>query len=486
MDDFTSDAPLQPKKDKVRIKIRREEREYFPKLFDSAKTKGTNKVSGDGAVLFFRKSRLSPEMLGKIWSLAAQTNNAFMDRDEFYVALRLVALAQARREVSLNAVVQNADSPLPYFDGIPMPKVAPPANPSPSMMGSEDMMNPGMMNAAMMNAAMMGTGMMNPGMMNPGMMSPGMMNAAMGNIGMMNAGIATGLGTDMSSVMNAGMSSGMMGGMGMVEKKASPYAITQQEADKYSRIYDALDKGRVGSITADQMTLLLKKTRLPDEVLGQVWELADVDENGNFDKLNVIIVLHLLIKHKAGIAIPQSVPPDLKSAIEGFLQGKPILPPVAQSPMPTPVPLSVPAIMPAMPVPSNPNDPFAEIENPQPFAGMPGMYSFPGMAAGLQTGGGGEGTSEGLKSALRELQTLNPEKERLKSSIAMYRETLAKEEEILNNQIAAFRDVAAEYNEMLKKVSGGRETGNYGATNGASKGGANWGSGNDGPAFDFS
>eukprot|EP00826_Nyctotherus_ovalis_P064093 TRINITY_DN9397_c0_g1_i8.p1 TRINITY_DN9397_c0_g1~~TRINITY_DN9397_c0_g1_i8.p1 ORF type:complete len:159 (+),score=54.22 TRINITY_DN9397_c0_g1_i8:99-575(+) len=152
---------------------------------------------------------------------------------------------------------------------------------------------------------------------------------------------------------------------------------------------------------------------------------------------------------------------------------------------PTPVPLSVPAIMPATSVPSNPNDPFAEIENPQAFAGMPAMYNFPSMATGLQTSGGSEGMSEGVKSALRELQTLNPEKERLKSSIAMYRETLAKEEEILNSQMAAFRDVAAEYNEMLKKVSGGRETG-YGAANGANKGGASWSSGNDGLAFDFS
>lgn len=461
MNDFPNDAPLQQKKDKVRIKLRREEREYFPKLFDTAKTKGTNKVSGDGAVVFFRKSRLSPEMLGKIWSLGAQTNNAYMDRDEFYVALRLIALAQSNREVSLKAILRNDDSPLPYFDGIPMPKIAPPTNPSTSMMRSEEMMNSEMMNAAMMNAAMMNSAMMNQGMMNPGMMNQNMM----GNMGVMN--------NPSLGMMNTGM---MSGGMPTVtETKKSPYAITQEDAEKYSRIYDALDKGRTGSITADQMTLLLKKTRLPDEVLGQVWELADVNDSGNFNKSNVIIILHLLVLHKEHIPIPQTIPLDLKAAVEGFLQGRPIQPSItvpAPSPMPIPSPLPmVPAIMPAA---SDPSDPFAEIENGQAL----GMYNFPGTGfpsqATMPTGGSmmqpeNSMVSDALKSALQELQTLNPEKERLRNSIAMYRDMLAKEEETLNAQMAAFRDVAAEYNDMLKKVSGGgARQEQYAPTNGSS------------------
>ena len=422
MDDFASDVPLQPKKDKVRIKIRKEEREYYPKLFDLAKTKGTNKVSGDEAVRFFRKSRLSPDMLNKIWSLAAQTNSSYMDRDEFYVAIRLVALAQSKREVSLNSIIRNIDCSLPYFDGIPIPKIGPPTNSSPVMVNSEEMMN----------AAMMAGGMGSMAMMN------------MINAGMMNTGVATG----MPSVM---------------EKKTSPYSITQKEAEKFSRIFDAVDKGRLGSITADQMTLLLKNTKLPDEVLGQVWELANTDTDGNFGKLDVMIILHLLVKHRAGTPIPQSIPSDLRSAVQGFLQGKPIMP---SAPAPSP-PAVVPIVPAIMATASDPSDPFAMIESGQAFS-MHNMPIPPMSVSGMNAEN--YMISESLKSALQELQILNPEKERLKSSIAMYREMLIKEEETLNAQMAAFRDVAAEYNEMLKKVSGssnaGQLTGHYGASNG--------------------
>lgn len=471
MNDFPNDAPLQQKKDKIRIKIRREEREYFSKLFDIAKTKGTNKVSGDEAVVFFRKSRLSPEILGKIWVLGAQTNQAFMDRDDFYVTLRLVALAQSNREVSLKAILRNDDSPLPYFDGIPMPKITPPANPSTSMMGSEEMMNPGMMNAAMMNAAMMNSAMMSQGMMNPNMMgSMGVMSNP--NLGMMNTGMTTG-------IMSGDMPS-------ITEVKKSPYTITQEEAEKYSRIYDALDKERTGSITAHQMTLLLKKTKLPDEVLGQAWELADVDDNGNFNKSNVIIIIHILVLHKRHIPIPQTIPLDLKAVVDGFLQGRPISVTVpVPSPTPTPPLSMVPAIMPTA---SDPTDPFAVIENGQAFGGM---YNFPGAGfppqTTIPTGGSmmqpeNSMMSDALKLALQELQTLNPEKERLRNSITMYRVMLAKEEEILNAQMTAFRDVAAEYNDMLKKVSGGVREEQYVPTNGTS----NWNVGANPSSFDFS
>ena len=121
--DFGEDAPLPERKEKVRIKIKKEEREYYSKLFEAAKTKGTNKASINNALAFFTKSKLSGGMVKKICAIAAQTNPGEMDRDEFYVALRLIALAQCRREVSLAAIANNIESPLPFIESFPMPAV---------------------------------------------------------------------------------------------------------------------------------------------------------------------------------------------------------------------------------------------------------------------------------------------------------------------------------------------------------------------------
>ena len=52
------------------------------------------KVSGPEAVVFFKKSGLPIEKLKDIWKIAARTSNEYLTKDEFYIALRLIAYAQ--------------------------------------------------------------------------------------------------------------------------------------------------------------------------------------------------------------------------------------------------------------------------------------------------------------------------------------------------------------------------------------------------------
>ena len=54
---------------------------------------GMSKVQGKEAVEFLKKSGIGPEMLRNIWNISAKTNLSFLDRDEFYIALRLIAYA---------------------------------------------------------------------------------------------------------------------------------------------------------------------------------------------------------------------------------------------------------------------------------------------------------------------------------------------------------------------------------------------------------
>ena len=50
-------------------------------------------LGGPDAVTFFKKSGLPVEKLRDIWKLAARTSNEYLTKDEFYVALRLIAYA---------------------------------------------------------------------------------------------------------------------------------------------------------------------------------------------------------------------------------------------------------------------------------------------------------------------------------------------------------------------------------------------------------
>uniref|UniRef100_A0A3Q1G394 Epidermal growth factor receptor pathway substrate 15-like 1a n=1 Tax=Acanthochromis polyacanthus TaxID=80966 RepID=A0A3Q1G394_9TELE len=73
----------------------------------------TGRVGPTEAALFLKKSGLPDITLGKIWDLADPDGKGYLDRQGFYIALRLVACAQSGQEVSLSSL--NLTVPPPKF-----------------------------------------------------------------------------------------------------------------------------------------------------------------------------------------------------------------------------------------------------------------------------------------------------------------------------------------------------------------------------------
>ncbi|XP_053320407.1 epidermal growth factor receptor substrate 15-like 1 isoform X2 [Spea bombifrons] len=73
----------------------------------------TGRVGPAEAALFLKKSSLSDNILGKIWDLADPEGKGYLDKQGFYVALRLVACAQSGHEVNLASL--NVPVPPPKF-----------------------------------------------------------------------------------------------------------------------------------------------------------------------------------------------------------------------------------------------------------------------------------------------------------------------------------------------------------------------------------
>uniref|UniRef100_A0A8C5FD52 Epidermal growth factor receptor substrate 15-like 1 n=1 Tax=Gadus morhua TaxID=8049 RepID=A0A8C5FD52_GADMO len=71
----------------------------------------TGRVGPTEAALFLKKSGLPDITLGKIWDLADPDGKGYLDKQGFYVALRLVASAQSGQEVSLSSLNLNAPPP---------------------------------------------------------------------------------------------------------------------------------------------------------------------------------------------------------------------------------------------------------------------------------------------------------------------------------------------------------------------------------------
>ncbi|KAH9435739.1 hypothetical protein MCOR02_004658 [Pyricularia oryzae] len=100
-----------------------DEKRYYGQLFRQADTDGVGVVTGDVAVKFFDKTRLESRILGEIWQIADQENRGFLTPAGFGIVLRLIGHAQAGREPTPEVALQ--PGPLPRFDGINIPGLAP-------------------------------------------------------------------------------------------------------------------------------------------------------------------------------------------------------------------------------------------------------------------------------------------------------------------------------------------------------------------------
>jgi len=71
--------------------------------------------------------------------------------------------------------------------------------------------------------------------------------------------------------------------------------IQQQEKIKYDAIFQTLNP-KNGKVPGDQVKPILIKSNQPIEVLGKVWELADIDKDGCLDREEFHIVRFFISK----------------------------------------------------------------------------------------------------------------------------------------------------------------------------------------------
>ena len=91
---------------------------YFNALFSLAEN-GAGLVTGAAAVAFFSKSGLERPLLKAIWDAANLRGGKELSRNEFFIALRLISVAQAGAPPSREALITTAAQPLlpPRFTG---------------------------------------------------------------------------------------------------------------------------------------------------------------------------------------------------------------------------------------------------------------------------------------------------------------------------------------------------------------------------------
>lgn len=88
------------------------------------------------------------------------------------------------------------------------------------------------------------------------------------------------------------------------------WTINTKERTKYEQLFQSLSPEN-GYIPGSKVKNVLMDSKLPIDTLGQIWDLADMDQDGQLDKSEFIIAMHLVYKALENYAIPTVLPPEL-------------------------------------------------------------------------------------------------------------------------------------------------------------------------------
>lgn len=185
--------------------------------FSQADSTGSGAIGALDASNFLKHSKLKPEILKNVWELADPTGKGYLDRQSFYIALKLIALSQSGQDATLENL--NALAPAP-------------------------------------------------------------------KLGELSSNITSLITPD------------------------DPWYIKASARINFDKIFDSLSPIN-DKITGARVKPYLLNSALPVDILGKIWELSDLDQDGNLDREEFLISMQLVAKAREGTVLPDQLPPSL-------------------------------------------------------------------------------------------------------------------------------------------------------------------------------
>ncbi|KAI1368912.1 hypothetical protein F5Y08DRAFT_206972 [Xylaria arbuscula] len=300
-------------------------------------------LPGGPAKTIFEKSQLPNEVLGRIWQLADTEQRGGLVLTEFVIAMHLLTSMKTGALRALPSIL-----PAPLYEAAT--RRGPPASrQSPTITGAQVSAIPRQLS----------------GSAQPRTSSP-LGRPPLGPQGLGIAPQATG----------------------------SDWLVAPGDKAKYDQFYADLDKTNKGYITGEEAVPFLSQSKLSEDALAQVWDLADINSEGRLTKDTFAVAMYLIRQHRTkGGPLPTTLPLNLvPPSLRNRMESSPFAPP-------TPVAAPAPAPAPIQPPPqpkSALDDLFGLDASPSP---APGSSSLSPQGTGTGTRiPGGEGFS-GVKAA---------------------------------------------------------------------------------------
>ncbi|XP_050682373.1 intersectin-2 [Leptidea sinapis] len=99
--------------------------------------------------------------------------------------------------------------------------------------------------------------------------------------------------------------------MGVVSPPPVEWGVPQPQKLKYTQLFNTTDKAKIGAVSGTQARSIMLQSRLPQQILAQIWALADLDSDGKLGCEEFVLAMYLCERATQGEAVPAKLPPEL-------------------------------------------------------------------------------------------------------------------------------------------------------------------------------
>jgi epidermal growth factor receptor substrate 15 len=120
--------------------------------------------------------------------------------------------------------------------------------------------------------------------------------------------------------------------------QGSDWAVSSMDKAQFDSIYSTLDKTNKGFITGDEAVPFFSNSKLPEEVLASIWDLADINSQGRLTRDEFAVAMYLIRQQRSkrdgrdtlpSTLPPNLIPPSMRNQIRPQQTGVPAFEPTA-------------------------------------------------------------------------------------------------------------------------------------------------------------
>ncbi|KAI4209762.1 MAG: hypothetical protein LQ351_007358 [Letrouitia transgressa] len=240
-------------------------------------------LSGETAKQIFERAQLPNEVLGRIWNLADTEQRGLLSLTEFIIAMHLLASYKSGAMRALPQILPAGLYEAASRRGIPRQGTG--SRPTPDAIAP----------ASTIPRQFSGTSYQRPG--SPAARPP----------------------------------------LPLSQRPETPtgglWAVSPQDKAQFNQIFATVDTANRGFITGDQAVSFFSNSRLPEEALAQIWDLADIRSEGQLNRDEFAVAMYLIrqqrSKRDGREVLPQTLPQNL---IPPSMRQQPVPPPQPTAP----------------------------------------------------------------------------------------------------------------------------------------------------------